>query len=206
MKDKFYRLKNTLIYNASKFLSFYRWCLLVFFIIFLFGLITGILTASNYASIITYENLINKYLIKFLLKETSYLSYFIRLSIYFIIISLSVIFFTKNWFFVIVDGVLLAILGYIYGFDLCIIIISFKLSGVIFGIFVLGLWGLIIFLCLISIISIAIRRFLDYKKSCDIQEKTYYPKIYITFILLAILSIFFKSLFFAIIHIFVIVD
>ena len=53
----------------------------------------------------------------------------------------------KNWFVIIVDGIILALLSYILGFDICIIVLSFGFTGIIFGIgFIHMIVNLIVYL------------------------------------------------------------
>lgn len=206
MKIKFLKVKNYILDNTSKFLSCYKICLLVFFIIFLIGFITGIMTCSHYSKSITYENIINEYLLKFLACEYKFTTYSLILSIWFILISLFVIFFTRNLLMVVVNGVFLALMSYIYGFDLCVIIISFGLAGVVLGILVLGILGVILFLLFMLVLSVATKRFWINKKFCESVSQGYYFKIYLFIICLSIAIIFIMSMMFSVIHIFIIVD
>lgn len=206
MKEKWWTFKNYFCQNISKLFKQYKYYLLVFFLIFLVCFITGILTCSEYASSISCDNLINKYLLGYLTKESSYLSFFLMLSVYFILIALFVIFFTRNSFVVIVDGVVLSLVSYVLGFDVCVVILSLGLSGVVFGIFVYGLLGILSLFFLILIISFATRRIREIKLSCDGMSRGEYVKFYSIFIMLAEVVIFIMSILLGIIHIFVIVD
>jgi hypothetical protein len=206
MIGKYSRFKFNILYQAGKFISFYKNYLLVFFIVFLIGFITGIMTCSHYSNIITYENLINKYLIKFLTKEHKFTTFFLILSAYFIIISLVAILFTKNIFMIVIDFVVLLLTSYIFGFDLCIIILSFGLAGVIFGVVVLGLMGFLIFTFLQLILSVAMKRCIVAKKSCDGLKSSHYAKVYCLLIALSLFCLYIMCMLFSIIHIFIIVD
>jgi len=206
MKVKFSRIKNNLIFQTGKFLSFYKIYLLVFFIIFLIGFITGIMTCSHYASSITYENLINSYLMSLLTKDSTYLSFFLKLLVWFIIIAIFITTFTKNKLIIVINTIILLLMSYIYGFDLCVIILSFGLAGIVFGILILGLLGIVLFFVLILIVSIATKRFLLNKKTCDPLPNFFYIKLYVMLIAIASLILFILSLLFSIIHIFIIVD
>lgn len=206
MKVRCERIKYMLIHQASKFLSIYKYYLLVFFVLFLISFVTGIMTCGHYGSDITCDNLINKYLLGYLAKDTSYISFFLMLSVYFLIISLFVSVFTRNVFIVVVDIVAYCITSYILGFDVCVIVISLGLSGVIFGSLVYGLFGILIMLSLALIFSIAIRRFKESKKCRSTLPSATYIKIYLLLILISELLIFIMSIIFGIIHIFVIVE
>ena len=164
------------------------------------------MTCSNYASSISCENLINKYMYNLLTRESRYLTFFLIQTAYFVIISLAIIFLTKSYFMVIVDSIILTLMAYIYGFDLCVVVLSLGLAGVIFGIVILGVLGILVFLGLILIISIATKRFLISKKMCDGAPPGYYSKLYVLLIVISVIIIFVLSLLFSIILIFVIVD
>ena len=69
MKEKFSKAKSIIFELASKLIIFYRNYLLVFFVVFLIAFITGIMTCSKYASDISCENLLNKYLYSFLVRD-----------------------------------------------------------------------------------------------------------------------------------------
>lgn len=206
MQERFYRAKNSIITNLSKFILRYRVYLLVFFVIFLISFVTGICTCASYASDITCENLINKYLYSFLCRDLSYFSLFLIYSLYFALVALFIIFLTRNIFISVVDGILLALMAYIFGFDLCVIILSLGLSGIILGILVGGLLGIAIFCLIVLMISIATHRYRTQKRMCGDECDTKYWAIYLTIILIAMLIIFIGCLLFSIIHIFVIVD
>lgn len=206
MKTKFSRIKYSLCNWISRFLICYRSYLLIFFIIFLIAFVTGIMTCSHYSSSITCENLINKYLYDFLIKDSTCISYFLKLSAYYIIISLCVVLLSKNLFLIIVDCFLIFFMSYIYGFDLCIIILSLGLSGVVLGILILGVLGVLLFLIFMLIVSIATKRYFINKKSCDgVQGSTYF-KLYLLLIIVSEIILFVMCQLFSIIHIFVIVE
>lgn len=206
MKTKFSRIKYSFFNWISRFLICYRSYLLVFFIIFLIAFITGIMTCSHYSSSITCEHLINKYLYDFLTKESTFISYFLKLSAYYIILFLCIIFLSKNLFMIIVNCFLIFFMSYIYGFDLCIIILSLGLSGVIFGILILGVLGVFLFLTFLLIISIATKRYFVNKKSCDGVQSGSYLRLYLMLIIVSEIILFVMCLLFSIIHIFVIVE
>jgi len=206
MKEKIYRIKNIIFCNTSKVVLFYKNYLLVFFLLFLIFFITGIMTCSHYISSVSCDNLINTYLCSFLKNESRYFSFFLIMSIYFVCISLIIIIFTRNYFFVILNSVILSLMSYIYGFDLCIVIMCLGFAGIILGSLILGVLGISIFICIIFIMSIATKRLKERKSTCCSLEKSDYLRLYITFIILGILLIFLMSFLFSIIHIFVIVD
>ncbi len=205
MQERFYRIKNSISSTASKFIMQYKLYLLVFFVVFLIAFITGISTCAGYASDIECSNLINKYLYSFLCRDLSYISLFLVYSLYFSLLALFIIIFTGNLFFAIIDCILIALASYIFGFDLCVVCLCLGLSGIILGCIVGGILGLLIFFLLILILSIACKRYRDYRRHCYDTGDIKYWKIYLSIILLAMLIFFVGCLLFSIIHIFVIV-
>lgn len=206
MKEKWCRIKYTIFGEASKLFALYKYYLLVFFIFFLIAFITGIMTCSHYSADITTDNIINVYLLGYLKKDSSYLSFFLMLSVYFLIFSLFIVIFTRNQFISIVQCVIFILFSYILGFDTCVIIITLGLSGIIFGILVYALLSILIIINIIILMSIACKRLKDRKKSCQTFEHSQYVKLYILFIIIGEILLFLLSILFGIIHIFVIVD
>ena len=118
MGEKCDRLKNNINRFASRFWFEYKYYLLVFFIIYLVGFLTGIFTCTSYIKDVSIDNLINKYLYNFIANNTTFFSYFLTLSVYFVIIFLFTFLCVKNKFMTIVNVVLLALMSYIFGFDI----------------------------------------------------------------------------------------
>jgi len=205
MKEKYIRFKNFFNVQCKRILSQYKFCLVIMFFIFLVGIITGIMTCSRYSSEVTCDNLINKYLLDFLTCDTDFLSYFLILSIWFIILSIFTILFVRNKFMCVIINILIFFMAYIYGFDLCIIIINLGLAGIILGIFIYLLFGLFLFFVYILMVSILCKKIWS-KTGCDNLSKNDNIKINLLLIVLGIVAIFFLSFFFSLIHIFVIVE
>lgn len=204
MNDKFERFKYNISNIASRFFKKYKNYLLVFFIIFLFGFLTGIFTCSSYASDLSCENLINKYLYNFLCNSSTFLSYFLTITIYFLILCSFTIFCVKNKFLLILDMFVLFLIAYVFGFDLCIVVVCLGLSGIILGIIFLGIFGVLgifNYLCIMSIVAQNVCA----KDGCKEEFKCYFKNCLI-FVFLAIVILFLSCLFFSIIHIFVIVE
>lgn len=206
MKEKWGRVKFTILSEASRLFARYKYYLLVFFVLFLICFITGIMTCINYSSSISCDNLINTYLLGYLQKSSSWIGFFLIMSLFFLIISLFIIIFTRNILFVIMDILILLLTSYILGFDICIIIISLGLSGVIFGILVYGLLGILTMLIIMFILSIAVKRLRDKQKMCPSIDNSQYFKVYLLLLILGLLVLLVMSILFGIIHIFVIVD
>ena len=118
MNEKFERIKNNCFSIASRFLCCYKYYLLVFFILFFIGFLTGIFTCSGFAKDLEVEHLINPYHYDFLKNEMTFFSYFLTLAVYFLILSFFSIICVRNKFFIGLNAVILALLAYIFGFDL----------------------------------------------------------------------------------------
>ena len=177
-----------------------------FAIVFLIGFITGIMTTVNYLDVVTHENIINKYLIELLTNKSTYLSFFLMLTLWYLIITILSIWFTKNTFFVVFNFIVLLIMAYIWGFDICIVVMTLGLAGVIYGVLILGLLGLFVFLSIIIIMSIACKKFFVTKNHCDNDLTTQYFKTFCIFIVLGIVLLFVMAILFSSIRIFVIVE
>lgn len=203
MKENIERIKYNIINIASRFFICYKNYLLVFFIVFLFGFLTGIFTCSQYSSDLTCENLINKYLYNFLCNEMNFFTYFLILSLFFLLISVLTMILIRNKFTVIVNIFAMFLMSYVFGFDLCIIVVCLGLAGIILGILFLGILGVGVFGAYISIMSIVCSQ--SFRKDTCCTFKSLFANCFV-FVLIAIILLFFSSLFFSIIHIFVIID
>ena len=155
MQEKWGRLRNSFLIQTSKLMGVFKYYLLVFFIFFLIAFVTGVMTCTKYASSVSCDNLINKYLLSYLTKDSSYLTFFLMMSVYYLLITIFSIIFTRNIFVVILDGVVLLLISYILGFDCCIVIVSLGLSGVIFGILVYALLGILSLMAMIFVFCLA---------------------------------------------------
>ena len=204
MEGKFERFKNSCFSITSRFFKNYKNYLLVFFIVFLFGFLTGIFTCSNYVADLTCENLINKYLYSFLCGDMTFFSYFLTLSIFYIIICLFTILLVRNKFMVVINVFILFLMSYVFGFDICIVIMCLGLSGIIFGVLFFGLFFLCVFLMYMCIMSIICKAVINIEK-CEYTFKVVFINC-LYFILASLILLFLSSLLFSIIHIFVIVD
>lgn len=206
MKYKFLKIKDYIINITSKFLSCYKVYLLVFFILFLIAFITGVMTCSNYASSIDCDKFINNYLYAFLCRESSYISFFLILSFYFLVLAILFFFVSCNAFFVVVDTIILILSSYILGFDICVMILSLGLSGIIFGVIVFGVLGILVMIVLMALLSITCKRLKERKNSCETLDKKSYIQMFFVLVLLGVTFLFLFSLLLSIIHIFVIVE
>lgn len=204
MEGKFGRIKNYFFSSAGRFFKYYKKYLLVFFIDFLFGACTGIFTASGYSSDLAIDNLINNYLYSFLSNEMSFFSYYLTLLIFLILIFSFSMFLVRNKFMVCVNIFLLFIMSYIFGFDLCVIVVCLGLSGIIFGVLFYGMLGIVVFSLYICIMSISSKNAIA-KDKCNNSFKEIINEN-MPFILMAIVVLFLLCLLFSIIHIFVIVE
>ena len=204
MEGKFERIKNNVMSLASRFVKCYKGYLLVFFIVFLIGFLTGIFTCSSYVEDLTCENLINTYLYSFLQNEMTFFSFFLTLSIFFILMCAFTIFLVRNKFMIAINVILLFLLSYIFGFDLCIVIMCLGLSGIIFGVLFYCLFWLVIFIFYMCIMSIFCKKVISKERCVETFKSMFLSALY--FILLSLIVLFVSCLLFSIIHIFVIVD
>ena len=73
MKEKFSKCFDQIKLSFFKLLVLHKGWLAIFLVVFLLSFITGIMTCVHYLDIVTYENLINEYLIELLSKKSTYL-------------------------------------------------------------------------------------------------------------------------------------
>lgn len=203
MKPVFYKIKNLSYSQIARVLRVYRWYLIIFFGLFLLGYITGIFTAGRYSGDLSCENLINTYLYNLLTKDTKTITYFIIISVYFLIVSLFFIIFTRNKFMIVIDAILLLLIGYVAGFDICVIFICLGLSGIVLGFISYGVLGLLFFANLCLILSLSSKMAMC-KSNMEIRDKGFF-KFCFLLILVGIIYIFLISFIFSLIHLFVIV-
>ena len=206
MKEVFCRFGNTIKYWLISVINNHKGWLVAFGITFFVAAITGIMTTINYLDVVTYENLINKYLMELLANKRSYMSFFLIMSLWFLLVNVFLIYFARNVFMVVVDFILIAILSYIWGFDICIIVMTLGLAGVIYGVVVLGLLGIIINSMIVGVASCVSKKFFTFKNNCDEDIKRQYCVVFLVLILFGLCVLFVMSFMFCSIRIFVIVD
>ena len=206
MKEKWCRFRDSIGLWFKRIINTHKWWLIVFCVVFLISFITGIMTCVNYFDVVSYENIINKHLSDLLIGEKTYISFFLIMCLWFLVIFFFLIWFTKNIFFVVVDFILLSLMAYIWGFDICIIVMTLGFAGVIYGIIVLGVLGIIIFLNITIILSLVCKKFFEFRNNCSNEIMREYFWQYFILVILGILTLFIMSLLFSSIRIFVIVD
>lgn len=206
LKEKFLKFNDQIKLSLLKILNYHKGWLVIFFAVFLLSFITGIMTCVHYLDVVTYENLINEYLIKLLTKDSTYLTFFLMMLLWFCVVTIACVLLTKNLFFVIVDFVILGLMVYVWGFDLCIIVMTLGLAGVIYGVLLLGVLGLLIFFVIVLVLSVACKKFFITKNICDNEVKRDYFRLFLVLIFCGTAVLFVMSLLFSSIHIFVIVD
>ncbi len=206
MKVRFSKFFEHIKLGFQKLFDYHKGWLFVFSIVFLLTFITGIMTCVHYLDIVTYENLINKYLINLLTKKSTYLTFFLMHLLWLLLGVIFIVLFTNNIFFVVVDFVFLALMSYIWGFDICIIVMTLGLAGIVYGVVLLGVLGVIIFFLIMFIMSVACKKFFVTKNICDNETKKKYFKLICVLVLICVAILFVMSLLFSSIHIFVIVD
>lgn len=206
MKEKFLKFRDNAFLGFIKIVTHHKGWIFLLSIVFLIAFITGIMTCVHYLDIVTYENLINEYLINLLSKKSTYLTFFLMMLFWFLVLILTIVLFTKNIFFVITDIILFALMTYVWGFDICIIVMTLGLAGVVYGVLLLGILGVSLFFVIILAIAVVCKKFFITKNICDNETKSNYLKLFCLFILLGTAILFVMSFLFSSIHIFVIVD
>ena len=206
MKQKLKYFRNSFFALFRRLILEHRKFVIIFSILFLISFITGIFTSSEYAQDLTCENLINKYLYSFLCNDVNYLSFFLTMTIYFIIVSIVIIVFTHNKIFMILLTILFMLGSYIYSFDICVIFVSLGLSGIVIGFVSIGILGMLITFLIILNLAMSYTRATSKFKNNNLCNNTDYYKLYLLICFMVIILIFLLSFTFNIIHIFVIVE
>ena len=133
MRESYFKIKYFFADRLKKLWCNYKFYIIILSVFFLIAFVTGIITCSQYSSDMTCENLINKYLFDFLANEMNWLSYFLIMIVFFTILCWLTLITLRNKLMSIIHIVLLFFMGYIYGFDLCVMIITLGLPGIFFG-------------------------------------------------------------------------
>ncbi len=204
MNDKYYRIKNSVFCQIGNLFVAYKRYLLVFGILFLISVLTGVLTASKYSSVLEQENLINRYFHSFVCNDINFFGFFLMMSLIFVAWCLVIVLLTRNTFFVVVNVLIFMLFAYIFGFDLCVVIICFGLIGVILGLLVQLIFGVLIFVVIMLLLAISIKRFRNHNL-CRLSQKNEYLHLYLWLTVVGLVLLFLFCLSFSIFHIFVIV-
>jgi len=202
MGGKFFRIKNGISNICLNFFKEYKFRIIFISLISLIFIITGILTCAQYSDIVTYENLIDKYLFSFLKRDTDFLGYFLTVFVFYLLINFLIIVCSSSKFFVIVCHIILCLACYVFGFDLCIIMLTLGLSGIIYCILFRVIWIFVIFniIILLSVVSFHV-----FAKSNCIPKK-YLLKLFLILAIVSAIILFLSIFLFSSIHIFIIID
>lgn len=206
MKERFYRFSINCFQWFKKIFNMHKGWIFSFGIVFLISFITGIMTCVNYLDVISCENLINKYLLNLLTKSSTYLTFFLMMLLWLSLVFIFSIFITKSTFIVVCNFLIFALMSYVWGFDICIVIMTLGLAGVVYGVLILGVLGVFLFFIVILMFSILCKKYYVLKKNCNRDINNNYLKLYIILFLVGLVILFVLSILFSSIHIFVIVD
>lgn len=205
MKEKYIRLKYFLLYNLRKLWTEYKIYILVLSVFFLIGFVTGILTCSGYSKDLSTDNIINVYLLDFLKRDLSWISFSLILSIYFIILCILTVVLVRNKLMIVIMAIVSMLLLYLFGFDLCVMIVCLGFAGIFFGIVFYGIIGLLVYFLYIIMLSM-IAKSIMLKKINDKYCIKVGFKFCFLFCILGTILIFMLVFFFSVIHIFIIIE
>ena len=206
MKHKLKFLGSFISRFFAKLIIEHRKHIIIFAIIFLIGFITGIFTASEYSNNLSCEYLINTYLYSFLLRDSTYITFYLTMAVYLIIIVFCICMFTRNKVMIIIFAIIFSLGSYIYGFDICIIFVSLGIAGIVLGSISFGFMGVILAFVIIVILSIASKRCTNKLTAGRFCNNFEYFKLYFSLLLVVLVVLFLICFVFNVIHIFVIVD
>ena len=127
MRDNFYRNSLKLKSDLITFFKRYKTSIIILICIFIFGLITGIFTASNHSSGLELENIPDDNLVGFLCGDKGSFGIFFSYLISIGIALICIIFFNCNKFFSLINYIYIFVRGYILGFIIFTLISLFSL-------------------------------------------------------------------------------
>lgn len=204
MKKGMYRAYYFILGRAKRLLNDCKGYLILFLALFLLGYLTGIFTAGSYAGDLSCDRLINTYLYSVLTKGMKSFTYFLVLALYFALILLYTSLCTRNIFFIVLNCILMVLMSYIAGFDITIIFVTLGLSGIILGFLTYGILGVLFFVNLSLIFSVA-SKLSAKRRNCEVRDRGY-VRLYFSLYFVGVIYLFLISMIFGLIHIFVIVS
>lgn len=173
----------SLIYNF--FVKYYK-VIILLALISLFAILTGVLTASKYASKLEIDNFINKTFANFIKNKSSVWSLFAKYLFNYLILCIVAIFLNIKPFCSIFNFVTIFIYSYSSIFDITVFIILFGMSGIIYGVFILVPFFLVLLFIYILISSIAIKGCVSRKKFGKLCDNNFsFIKVYTFLIAIA---------------------
>ena len=189
-----YRIKNKL----TLFLNQYKIVILICLLMLVLGATLGVFTVIKYSDEIELSNLSDVSLVEFLKGNKSVTGIFFPYMFAFLFYVCVIIYFNFKPILSICSYLLLIVRGYLIGFDIAILIMLYGLAGVLNVIIILIPFELIVWLVLIVIAAIAIKRNYNMKKfgetSCCNPVGFKVSKTYIFLVIVGCLSLFFKCL------------
>ena len=202
MSEKSFRIRNQFNSILNNYFREFKGRIILLCIIFIISFITGILTCIEYSDVVTCENLIDKYLYSFLKNDMNFFSYFLMVALFYLLLGLLCFIFASSKIMCFINCCIFSLISYIFGFDLCIIIITLGLSGIIFGILFRGVW---IFVLFIYILYLAVVTKIAFSKDRCFDKKSLF-KLFLILSFISLLILFVTIILFSTIHIFIILD
>ena len=180
----------SVIYNF--FVKYYK-VIIFLALISLFAILTGVLTASKYASKLDIDNFINKTFANFIKNKSSVWSLFAKYLFNYLILCIVAIFLNIKPFCCVFNIVAILIYSYSSIFDITVFIILYGISGIIYGVLILLPFFLVLLFIYICISSIAIKGCVSSKKYGKICDNDFSNiKIYVLLIILAVILMIIK--------------
>lgn len=183
--------------RLKDFFKVYKVPIILFTAIFLFGLLLGIFLCAGKTGDLELEDFFNDTFINYLCGEASNWSVFFNQVLYISIFSLIAIIFNNNIFFVIVNISLVAIRGYVLGFDIVCIVTLFPVLGLVLSLIIYAIFLLIANLIYALICAIAFKKYRIFKKYgcvCSKEKSKAITKCMILLLLLIILILLIQCL------------
>lgn len=201
-----YRLKNKLTLYFSQ----YKFVMLFSTIVLVLGAAFGVYTAIKYSGELELSNLSDAGLVDFLKGNKGTMGLFFPYMFTFLFYCSIIIFLNFKPILSVCSYLLLMVRGYLIGFDITVLIVLYGFAGVLNVIIVILPFELIVWLVLITISAIAIKRNLNLKKfgnsTCNKISNVNHIKTYCFFVAIGVLSLLLKCFLLPLIRVTIIVN
>lgn len=190
MSSNYYRNQNRFKGKILNFLKTNKVLIIICLTLFVFFFFVGVFTVGKHKSDLELDNMFNKYFLKFINGDKSWLSLFFTYLIISVIAFLILAIFSFSSFFVVIDLLCLSFFSYLIGFDITLYIISFSFFGLINFLIFMLLPILIIVFFTIVFICIKFKKSLDIKKygRYNCLNENYFKNVIFIFLVIVIVE------------------
>lgn len=210
MRTSYFRCEYKLKNKLTLFLQEYKVVIFIGSIVLMFGAIVGVFTVIKYSADIKIDNLSDTGLVEFVKGNKGTMGLYFPYLFGFLFSAIIIIFTNFKPVFCVFSYLVLAVKGYLLGFDITILIIVYGLWGIVNSIVLILPFELIICFVLILISAIAIKQNCSnatFGKLCGFKNYTFdNAKIYGFFIFIAAITLLLKCLIMPLIRVTIIIN